>query len=145
MPPTPDGVEIVEATAEDSSEWLHLITCRYGLDEQSSPYLREIYRQAIGNGSRLWVARIDGVAVSKVGMHTHDGVAGIYGVATTELGRGRGLATLLTLTALHAARNHGIDTSVLHSTPMAHTLYAHLCYEDIATFEIWAEPGTLHL
>lgn len=73
------------------------------------------------------------------------GVAGIYGVATTESGRHRGLARLLCSTALDAARTAGVERTVLHSTPMARSLFQRMGYEDVATFEVWAAPDSVHL
>ncbi len=140
-----DGVDLVEAGDTDADDWVDLVTWRYGLEPTTADYLREIYVQAIGTHSRLFVARIDGRAVSKVVLHLSDGVAGIYGVATTEQGRRRGLASALTIEALHRACELGVMLSVLHSTPMAHDLYAGLGYRDVATFGMWAEPATLHL
>jgi ribosomal protein S18 acetylase RimI-like enzyme len=144
-PPVPEPVEVVEATAAESEAWVHLVSWRYGLDTSTSPYLRQVYANGMGGHTRLWIASVAGEPVSKVAMHVDDGVAGIYGVATTEKGCNRGLATALTLTALHAARDEGVETSVLHSTHMAHALYERLGYRDVATFEVWAEPERLHL
>lgn len=146
LPPAPmlDGVEISEADEAAAADWVHLVTWRYGLESTHESYLRSIYADAIGRHNRLWVARIDGRPVSKAVVHVAGGVAGIYGVATTEAGRGRGLASALTLHALHAARDAGAALSVLHSTPMAHGLYARLGYRDVAPFELWAEPDHPH-
>lgn len=145
IPAAPDGVQVFEAGGENSADWVNLVSWRYGLEPTTAPYLREVFENAIGGHTRLWVARLGGEPVSKVGMHLRDGVAGIYGVATTEGGRRKGLATNLTVRALHAARDAGATTSVLHSTPMARELYRSLGYRDIADFEIWAEPDTLHI
>ena len=79
------------------------------------------------------------------GIHMGDDVAGIYGVATTERGRGKGLASLLTNIALHATSDAGFGASVLHSTPMAHSMYQRWGYRDVATFELWARPNEVHL
>jgi predicted GNAT family acetyltransferase len=144
-PPVPETVELIEATAAESEAWVHFVSWRYGLDTSTSPYLRQVYANAIGGHTRLWIASVAGEPVSKVAMHINGGIAGIYGIATTEKGRNRGPATILTLTALHAARDEGVETSVLHSTPMAHALYKRLGYQDVAAFETWAEPERLHL
>lgn len=147
LPPLPEGIEVHETTIADTATWLELIWWRYGLErEASSPYLTSIFRRAVGSGSiRLWIAYLDGEPVSKAAIHCHEGVAGVYGVATTKAGRGRGLASLLTLHGLHAARSAGIRTSVLHATPMARALYERLHYRQVAPFRVWADPGTSHL
>jgi len=146
----PDGVEVIELTLDDSDMWLDLVSWRYGLGEESSQYLIEAYRAGLDERTRVWIATVDGQPVSKAGLHIDHlvnpgGVAGLYGVATTEGGRGRGLARLLCSTAVHAARDAGVERTVLHSTPMARRLYQTMGYEDVATFEIWAVPDTLHL
>ena len=149
LPPIPapaEEVEVREATATEPDEWVHLVSWRYGLDTSTSPYLADVYARALRGRTRMWVARVAGVPSSKTVLHIDDdGVSGIYGVATTENGRHRGLASLLTLTALHAARAQGAEIGVLHSTPMARSLYARLGFRDVALFEAWAEPDTLHL
>ncbi|MEM7135141.1 MAG: GNAT family N-acetyltransferase [Myxococcota bacterium] len=147
LPPPPEGIELREATTADTATWLELISWRYGLErESSSPYLTSIFGRAIGSGIiRLWIALLNGEPVSKAAIHCHRGVAGVYGVATTEAGRGRGLASLLTLHGLHAARNDGMHSSVLHATPMARALYERLDYRCVAPFRVWASPGTPHL
>jgi len=86
-----------------------------------------------------------GVPVSKLGIHMGNDIAGIYGVATTERGRGKGLASLLTDIALHAASDAGFSANVLHSTPIAHSMYQRSGYRDVATFELWARPNEVHL
>ncbi len=95
--------------------------------------------------ARWWMAKVDGVPASKVVLHVADGVAGIYGVATFEAGRGKGLATALTKHALSVARASGSELGVLHSTPMAQELYRSIGFRDVATFEVWAEPGRVYL
>ena len=142
---TPDGIEVVELSSDDSQPWLELVSWRYGLAEESSDYLCGVYLETLEHGTRCWVALVDGRPASKAVLHVENGVAGIYGVATTEAGRGRGLATLLSATALDAARVAGIRRTILHSTPMARSLYQRLGYREVATFEMWAAPDTLHL
>lgn len=136
MPDVPSDIEVVEAGVGHGAAWLDLVSTRYGLDEDDSPYLRQVFDRFIGTGVRVWIASLDGVPVSKVGIHMSNDVAGIYGVATTEPGRGKGLASLLTGIALHATANAGFRASVLHSTPMAHSMYQRLGYRDVATFEL---------
>ncbi len=148
LPPVPDvpsDIEVVEAGVGHGAAWLDLVSTRYGLEEDDSPYLRRVFDRFIGTGVRVWIATHDGVPVSKVGIHMSNDVAGIYGVATTERGRGMGLASLLTQTALHATADAGFSASVLHSTPMAHSMYQRLGYRDVATFELWARPDEVHL
>ncbi len=145
-PPDPiAGVEMFEATPAHSDLWVELVSWRYGLDTTASPYLRAVYEQSLGRHTRLWVATIDDQPVSKVAVHLTGSVAGVYGVVTTEAGRGRGIASGLTSIALRSVRAAGARQSVLHSTPMARSMYRRLGYRDVATFEVWAEPDAVHL
>jgi len=141
----PVGVEIVEASGDAPGDWLDLVSSRYGLAPTDSSFLSDVFRHAVGSSVRVFIARIDGTPVSKVGMHVHDGVVGFYGVVTAEAGRGRGLASHLMRIAMAAARESGVATCVLHSTPVAHGLYMGLGFRDVATFELWAEPDRVHL
>ena len=143
-PPTPSGVEVFEASVDHGKTWVDFVSWRYGLEPVATPFLEEVYRKGIGVDARLWLAMIDGHPVSKVAMHVANGVAGIYGVATNESGRGKGLASLLTLTAIEAARDAGIEHVVLHSTPVAQSLYRRIGFRDVAPFELWAD-STLNL
>ena len=145
VPELPSGIDVDEADVGHGAAWLDLVSTRYGLDEDDSPYLRGVFDRYIGTGVRVWIASHHGVPVSKLGVHSGNDVAGIYGVATTERGRGMGLASLLTGVALHAAATAESRASVLHSTPMAHSMYQRLGYRDAATFELWARPNEVHL
>ena len=145
QPTERDDVEIVEFSEASERLWLDLVSWRYGLSDDASPYLRDVYRAGLGTGTGGLVALVDGEPASKAVLHVADGVAGIYGVATTEAGRGRGLATHLCTMALANARAAGAERTVLHSTPMAHELYRRIGYHDVATFEMWAAPDSVHL
>lgn len=138
------GVDVVEATADDAAEWMEMVEVRYGLDAVGSSFVRQVMEENIGH-ARWWMAKVDGVPASKVVLHVADGVAGIYGVATFDAGRGKGLATALTKQALGVARASGCELGVLHSTPMAQELYRSIGFRDVATFELWAEPDRVSL
>lgn len=145
--PDPSGdVEILEPPADEPDQWLELVSWRYQLSPQASPYLAAIHRTRDAERNRVWVARIGGRAVGKAVLHIDgEGVAGIYGVVTTDLGRGRGLGSALTLQALHEARSAGCSLAVLHSTPVARPLYARLGFVEVADFGVWAKPNSLRL
>jgi len=139
-----EGVELLEATVDHSSDWVKMVDVRYGLDAVGSSFVRQLMEDNIGH-ARWFMARVDGVPVSKAILHVSDGIAGIYGVATFDGGRGKGLATALTKHALGVARESGCELGLLHSTPMARELYRSIGFRDVATFEIWAEPDRVYL
>jgi ribosomal protein S18 acetylase RimI-like enzyme len=65
-------------------------------------------------------------------------------VATKPEARGLGLARLVCLTALQAARERGHRVGVLHATPMAVSLYRALGFGEVAPFRLFAPPNSFH-
>jgi len=148
--PAPEGIEIAEAVdPRDASDALDLIAWRWEVPSRLAPDLAAATRAfelaTPGSAVRPWLARRDGVPVAKAVLHLAAGVAGIYGVVTRPEARGLGLARQLTIAALHAARETGCRRAVLHSTPMARSLYERLGFRAHATFRVFAPPRTLHL
>lgn len=150
-PPTPrDDIDVIEFDESSEHIWLDLVSWRYGLSDDASPYLRDVYhawlrQRTSSQGTSGLSALVDGVPCSKAAVHVADRVAGVYGVATTDAGRGKGLATHLCATLLANARAAGAERTVLHATPMAREMYRRMGYRDVATFEMWAAPDSLHL
>lgn len=148
--PPPDGVEIAEAVApRDVRDALDLIAWRWEVPSRLAPDLAATTRAfelgTPGSAVRAWLARRDGAPVAKVVLHLAAGAAGIYGVVTRPEARGLGLARRMTIAALHAAREAGHRLAVLHSTPMARSLYERLGFREHATFRVFAPPRALHL
>ncbi|MGH8984176.1 MAG: GNAT family N-acetyltransferase [Acidimicrobiia bacterium] len=145
----PPGIEIAQVTPADKNPFIELVTWRYSLPPHVAPTLRSIMETARfaepGAPTQAWVARRNREVISKVVLHVGAGVAGIYGVATKAEARGLGLARLLTIRALEAAREIGIEIGILHSTPMARSLYEGLGFQRVADFRLYSTPGTLHL
>jgi ribosomal protein S18 acetylase RimI-like enzyme len=74
-------------------------------------------------------------------------VVAIYGVAVRPAARGRGVATALMVEALDRALAAGGTSAVLHSSPMARSLYRRLGFVERCSFEVWATAslfGTHH-
>ena len=145
----PREIGIHEAATSDTEGVLELAAWRWNVPEEVVPKLPGIARAfeigLPGGAVRRWVARQDGVPVSKVILNLAAGAAGIYGVATKPEARGLGLARILTFQALHAARVAGYSLSVLHSTPMAVGLYEKVGFRAIAPFRIFAPPRAFHV
>jgi GNAT superfamily N-acetyltransferase len=144
--PVPEGIVIEQVKPTDRDPWIQVTTWRYSLPPDAVPTLRSIMAAARfgepDSASLGWVARRDGVILSKVVAHFAADVVGIYAVATRPEARGLGLARLLTIHALEAARAAGTQIGVLHSTPMAVSLYEAIGFERVADFRIYVEPGS---
>lgn len=145
----PSGVEVAPVTSSNRDEFLELTAWRYSLPTDATPTLRSIVDAARfgepGSATQGWVARLGDRVVSKVVLHVEGGIAGIYGVATKPEARGLGLARLLTIHALERARADGIDIAVLHSTPMAKSLYERIGFHTVADLVLYSTPDALHL
>jgi GNAT superfamily N-acetyltransferase len=145
----PTRIEIHEAATSDTEDVLELVAWRWEVPKEVLPKLPGIARAfevgVPGSPVRCWVARQDGLPVSKVILNLAAGAAGIYGVVTKPEARGLGLARILTLQALQAARDAGYNLGVLHSSPMAVRLYERVGFRAIAPFRIFAPPRAFHV
>ena len=142
-PSLPEGIKVRELICEkDSAEFSDFVSWRWGVPEEYMEQLRATlaYFQIGKPGSRshMWQAWRAGQPISKAGLYLATGSAGIYAVATRPGARRLGLAGILTLKALTKARTLGKDLAVLHSTPMAESLYQSLGFETIAEFRLFA-------
>lgn len=146
----PPGYAIEEVNdAHERHEFLNLVAWRWHVPQSARRALTEIVKAfAIGEpGSpvRAWLALNDGEPVAKLLINVDGDVCGIYGVATRPEARGHGLAHILALTALNAARGAGARRAILHSTPKAHHIYESIGFRDRLPFAIFAPPGALHV
>ena len=145
----PSGIEIHEAATTDTETVLEMVAWRWEVPNEVAPKLTGMAPAfgigVPGSAIRCWVARKDGVPVSKVVLNLDAGAAGIYGVATKPEARGLGLASILTLHALHAARDAGHTLGILHAAPLDVGLYEKLGFRAVAPFSVFAPPSTLHL
>jgi len=142
VPLPPKGFEIRKIMDEkDTTAFFQFAAWRWHIPEEYT----ELYG-AIAAGFQLgkpgakahmWQAWHEGLPVAKAGMYLGSGSAGIHGVATRPEACRRGLAGILTLTALHEARNAGYHLAVLHSTPMAERLYQSLGFATVAEFHLF--------
>lgn len=143
MLPLPDGVEIREAVGEqDLMELYGLAAWRWGVPEEFRPQLSQmIAKFEIGertSNARFWLAWKDGVPISKIGLYKGSGSAGIYGVATKPEARGMGLASILMVTAMQAAKDMGYKLAVLDSSPLAEKLYQRLGFTTVAPLRLYS-------
>ena len=145
-PPLPAGVEIREANEDqDLGELSEFAAWRWGVPEEYRSQLRDMLKKfEIGkpdSNTRMWMAWKDGVPISKLGLYNGSGSAGIYGVATKPEARGLGLASILMIVAMRAAREMGHRLVVLDSSPLAEKLYQRLGFIAIAPIRLFAQEA----
>lgn len=89
------------------------------------------------SGFRAYCARHAGFDASALATLIDERDCGVYALATLPEARGNRLAGGLLQRALIDAREHGAETSTLHSSPMGAAVYARLGYRDLGGFELW--------
>ena len=144
--PIPKGVEIREAMQDhDLMELYGLAAWRWGVPEEYRPQLRKMIEEfQIGertSKTRFWLAWKDGVPISKIGLYNGSGSAGIYGVATRPEARGLGIASILMVEAMKAARQMGHKLAVLDSSPLAENLYKRLGFITVAPLHLFSQEA----
>jgi len=142
-PSRPDGVEIREAIEDsDLIELYGLAAWRWGVPEEHRLQLRKMIEKfEIGertSNARFWLAWKDGAPISKIGLYNGSGSAGIYGVATKPEARGLGIASILMITAMQAAKEMGHKLAVLDSSPLAEKLYKRLGFTTVAPLRLYS-------
>jgi len=145
-PPIPKGVEIREAMQDhDLMELYGLAAWRWGVPEEYRLQLRKMIEKfQIGertSKTRFWLAWKDGVPISKIGLYNGSGSAGIYGVATRPEARGLGIASILMVEAMQAAREMGHKLAVLDSSPLAENLYKRLGFITVAPLHLFSQEA----
>ncbi|HET9909193.1 MAG TPA: GNAT family N-acetyltransferase, partial [Anaerolineales bacterium] len=143
LPSLPDDIQARKAMGEndvsalyDFSAWRWNVPAEY--KGTLANILATLELGKPGSNAHLWQTWRDGQAIAKTGMYVSANSAGIYAVATKPEARGLGLARFLTLSALKEAQSLGKTLAVLHSTPMAQSLYRSLGFEAIADFRVFA-------
>jgi GNAT superfamily N-acetyltransferase len=137
----PEGVEAFRADGpERFAQFVEAMMRGFGPDPQVARALTAL-REAVGAGEEAewqpFVAVRDGEVVGSSGFQRGGGIAGIYNVATPEEHRGRGIGAGMTAVAMRWARDHGFDTAVLGSSPLAVPLYERLGFRHVCSMGVY--------
>lgn len=143
LPPLPEGVEIREAIEKSDVNELHEFAAwRWGVPIEHHRQLKTMIEHfkvgEPGSKTRMWLAWREDIPIAKIGLYLAEGSAGIYGVVTKPEARGLGLASILMVEAMKAAREAGQKLVVLHSSPLAEKLYKRLGFVSIAPLNLFA-------
>ncbi len=123
---------VEEVTGSTLAEWSRVVTVAFGCPEE---YVHgpAAYDRDVGlpgkTALRRYLLRIDGDSVASSSLlpgPTGAGLAGIFNVGTLERARGQRLGTLVTHTAMVAARDAGAQVTVLQSSEMGRPVYKRL-------------------
>jgi len=98
---------------------------------------RTMVASAVGERCRSYVGRLDGRAVAAGAAFEADGAANVWGMATLEAYRGRGIGTAICREVLRAARGDGCRAATLEAAPAAVPLYESLGFETAVSYRLF--------
>jgi ribosomal protein S18 acetylase RimI-like enzyme len=138
----PPGVEAFRVDGpERFAQFVEAMMRGFGEDPLVARALAALH-DVVGSGEdaewQPFVAVRDGEVVGSSGLQLGGGVAGIYNVATAPEHRGRGIGSAMTVVAMRWARDHGFDTAVLGSSPLAVPLYERLGFQHVCRMGVYA-------
>jgi GNAT superfamily N-acetyltransferase len=144
LPALPSNIQVRKVADEhDANALIQFASWRWSIPEEHQPAYTKIVSQEFrfgmpGAKAHMWQAWREDQPIAKAALYLGSRSAGIYAVATRPEARRLGLASFLTVTALHYARDAGYHLAVLHSTPMAQKLYKSIGFTSIAEFRLFA-------
>ncbi len=147
--PAPEGIQIREVlSGDDVNAMIDFVIWRWDAPEAAAAYLDSVRAQhrigEPGSPTRVWMAWKDGQPVAKAITYETEGVIGLYGVATRPEARGAGLGRYICLHALHETDAGRGLLGVLHSSPMAVSLYRKMGFREVAPFRLFT-AGSFHI
>jgi predicted N-acetyltransferase YhbS len=111
------------------------------LNDRAYPFGTDSFTRALqhppADGTRVYLARDDGEPVGCLLMTDHDGNSDVEAVAVPPEARGRGISGNLLRHALVDARERGVETSTLVSTPRGLPVYERLGFRALGRASMW--------
>jgi ribosomal protein S18 acetylase RimI-like enzyme len=103
-------------------------------------WMQEVFdNDSVWSGFAAYVGYVDGEPVSTTAVVVGCGVAGVYNVATLPGLRRCGYGEAVMRHALEQARReHGVERSILQSTPQGYRLYERMGYRKVTSVAVYA-------
>ncbi|GHO83086.1 GNAT family N-acetyltransferase [Dictyobacter formicarum] len=131
---TPSGLEIREVqTLEELQAKCEVEKIGFGATEMMARYYYLTYKTSGFGAGKHWhhyVGRQQGKAVAVAAVLLHQGVAGIYGVATLPQVRRQGIATAMMQHVIGAIGQLGYAIATLSPSDMSEAIYRRLGFEN---------------
>jgi GNAT superfamily N-acetyltransferase len=150
FPPRPAELLIEPvSTAAQVREWTDTFDASFGIDPprgDEHPWL-EPWRQlalAADSPCRLFLGRLDGVAVSCSLAFLHRGSVGLYGIGTPPEHRGRGYGSALTVAGITWGASHKASVAVLQASTLGEPVYRSLGFATVFDMTAWSLPLPQH-
>ncbi|MFG0314922.1 MAG: GNAT family N-acetyltransferase [Phycisphaerales bacterium] len=140
----PDGYVFREIPLEEDAAWSEAVSTGYGLPlELGSLFGVKIASERCEAGvARHFAVEHEGELVATSMLYLHDGLAGIYGVATKPEHRGKGLAAHLTAEPLRMAWGLGYRAGLLQASAMGAPVYARIGFRSHGEMALYVRvPG----
>lgn len=123
----PDEYTFREVTVNEADAWARAVSAGYGLPLLVGSLFGVDRAAARCPGkARYFAVEHDGRMVATSLVYLHDGLAGIYGVATLPEHRGKGLGAHMTAEPLRVAWELGYTTGLLQSSEMGAPVYSRI-------------------
>ena len=123
----PDGYAFREIMEHEADGWARALSAGYGIPLPVGSLLSVDRAAARCPGkARYYAVEHDGRLVATSLVYLHDGLAGIYCVATLPEHRGKGLGAHLTAEPLRAAWELGFTTGLLQASEMGAPVYSRI-------------------
>jgi GNAT superfamily N-acetyltransferase len=141
---SPPGLE-VETVSNDLAlrEWAWVATLGlFNHPESEADYFYELMRSAKACGRlEFYLGRYEGRPAASSAVFFHDGIAGIYFVATLPEFRRKGLGRSITFAPLRKAREAGARGAILQASALGEPVYRRLGFQRYGTMGQfgWAE------
>lgn len=134
----PEGYTYREIPLDEDAAWSEAVSTGYGLPlELGSQFGPRRAGETCPPGvARHFAVEHAGDLVATSLLYLHDGLAGIYGVATKPEHRGKGLAAHLTAEPLRAAWNEGYNTGLLQASAMGAPVYTRIGFHTHASMAL---------
>jgi len=140
----PGGYELQEMTPDDDERWSNAMGEGYGLPLDVAAIFgpKRASERGERNVTRHYAVMHGGEIAATSLVYFRDGLAGIYGVATIQAHRKRGLGAHATAEPLRRAWADGYQTGLLQASEMGEPVYSRIGFQSHGHMRLFARiPG----
>jgi GNAT superfamily N-acetyltransferase len=134
------------STDSEVRDWTDLFDSSFGIDPprgEEHPWLQPWRRLTLGPESpcRLFLGRVDGIAVSCSLAFLNQDSVGLYGIGTPPEYRGHGYGSALTVAGINWGASNGATVAVLQASTMGEPVYRSLGFRSVFEMTAWSLPA----
>lgn len=130
------------ADGDDLGPWVECFSKPMGVAAEAFEAMLDAERSRSDMPGQLtrFAARIGEDIVGTSQLFVHEGIAGIYLVATRKDRRRLGIGTALTHAACIAGLKHGLEVATLQASSSGYPVYRTLGFRDVAAYDLFTFP-----